>query len=465
MQTCQDNYSTVFSSFGEMQTYHQRLSKESQWRRCRVRDLTIEPLDSKSPLAEDLPAFAPGTSQEAVRDTIRGLGLAMRVEGNLYPMRDTAYKSLLDRAKLRGSVLPKLSRPKLARTLNDCLHVFTSDALVLIRDEKVAAAHSGEPADYAVLPADELLEVLQAKLDRRFPGNQFETGYWDHTLTRAIWTLPGQKEELLRTYQQELAARGKTGVESRLTPAVQFLTSDIGVSSAKVIALLEGGKTPIHIGSCVAVDHRCWAKVEDFDKSLDQLFAQFQDSVEKLQKLLNVYLDYPVNAMTRVCKKLNLPKKAALEAIHQFEVTYGGGPATAHDVFLAMQEISFFLSCDHAPESKLLAVAESLARALSGGRTTTWQRGWSTAGVSHHPLRLRRYGQRPLAGVPGPRAERRHPLHRRGQRCGRHLRLVPLDHAPRAVAHQEGADENPCQKQRGSAGDGALAGAHRRPLV
>ena len=94
MQTCQDNYSTVFSSFGEMQTYHQRLTQESQWRRCRVRDLTIEPLDSKSPLAEDLPAFAPGTSQEAVRDTVRGLGLAMRVEGNLYPMWDTAYDAV-----------------------------------------------------------------------------------------------------------------------------------------------------------------------------------------------------------------------------------------------------------------------------------------------------------------------------------------------------------------------------------
>ena len=66
------------------------------------------------------------------------------------------------------------------------------------------------------------------------------------------------------------------------------------------------------------IHHRCWAKVEDFDKSLDQLFAQFQDSVKKLEKLLHVYLDYPVNAMTRVCKKLNLPKKAALEAIHQF---------------------------------------------------------------------------------------------------------------------------------------------------
>ena len=45
--------------------------------------------------------------------------------------------------------------------------------------------------------------------------------------------------------------------------------------------------------------------------------------------------------------------------------SYGGGPATAHDVFLAMQEIPFFLSCDHAPESKLLAVAESMARTLT----------------------------------------------------------------------------------------------------
>ncbi len=365
MQTCQDNYSTVFSSFGEMQTYHRQLSRESQWRRCRVRDLAIEPLDSKSPLAENLPAFAPGTSQEAVRDTVRGLGLAMRVEGTLYPVRHTAYRSLLDRAKLRGSVLPKLSRPKLARTLNDCLQVYSSDALVLIRDEKVAAALSGEPEDYAVLPADELLEALQEKLDSRFPGNQFERGYWDHTLTCAAWTLPGQQDELLDTYQQALAARGKTGIESRLIPAVQFLTSDVGVSSAKVSALLEGGKFPVYIGSCVAVDHRLRATIEDFSKGLDQLFAQFQDSVKKLEKLLQVYLDYPVNAMTRVCKKLNLPKKAALEAIHQFEVTYGGGPATAHDVFMAMQEIPFLLSCDHAPESKLLAVSESMARALT----------------------------------------------------------------------------------------------------
>ena len=69
--------------------------------------------------------------------------------------------------------------------------------------------------------------------------------------------------------------------------------------------------------------------------------------------------------MTRVCKKLNLPKKAALEAIHQFEVTYGGGPATAHDVFLAMQEIPFILKTENTPQSKMLTIEENMARALT----------------------------------------------------------------------------------------------------
>ena len=71
----------------------------------------MEPLDKSSALAQDLVAFAPGTSREAVADTVRGLGLALRVDGSLYPVRDTAYRSLLERAKLAGSVLPKLSRP------------------------------------------------------------------------------------------------------------------------------------------------------------------------------------------------------------------------------------------------------------------------------------------------------------------------------------------------------------------
>lgn len=365
MQKCQDNYCATFSSYPMLLDYHEEQAKDSQWIRSKVSDLQIEALDRTSLLFGNLSAFAPGTTQEAVEDTAENMGLAMRVGGNLYPMRMTAYKSLLDRAKIGGTALPKLSREVLAEVLNACLGLYSAEALILIRDQKVAAVHSGDAVDYSVLPIDELLKTLKAKLDGRFSGNQFDTGYCDHAFVSASWSMPDQKEDLLGAYTKLLISQGKTVMASKLVPGIRFMTSDTGVASAKVSALLTGGQHPIHIGGCIAVDHRHQSKVSDFDTALDQLFAQFGDSIAKLQKLLEISLDYPVNAMIRVCKKLSLPKKASMEAISMYEMAYGGGPATAHDVFLAMQEIPFILKTENTPESKLLLVEENMARALT----------------------------------------------------------------------------------------------------
>ena len=48
-----------------------------------------------------------------------------------------------------------------------------------------------------------------------------------------------------------------------------------------------------------------------------------------------------------------------------FEMAYGGGPASAHDVFMAMQEIPYILKSEHTSESKMLNVEENMARALT----------------------------------------------------------------------------------------------------
>ena len=236
---------------------------------------------------------------------------------------------------------------------------------MLLRDEKVAAVHSGDETDYSVLPVDELLVALQKKLDERFSGSEFEGGYCDHSLVSASWSMPGQKEELLEGYKKTLEEQGQKAMAAKLMPGIRFITSDTGVASAKVSALLAGGQYPIHIGSCISVDHRHKKSVADFADKLDQLFAQFGDSVAKLQKLLEIPLDYPVNAMTRVCKKLSMPKKAAVEAIAMYEMASGGAPATAHDVFMAMQEIPYILKTQNTPQAKMLTVEENMARALS----------------------------------------------------------------------------------------------------
>ena len=365
VKSCCDSYHTQFSAFPDMLSYHEKIRTDSRWERTEVKNLEVAALDKASPLFNDTTSFDSAVSRDAIEDTAENLKLAIKVKDKFFPLRDTAYKSLLDRAKVGGSALPKLPREKLAELINSCLALHKDSALLLVRDEKVSAAHSGDTRDYSVLEIDQLLDGLQSKMDERFPGNQFSGGYVDHSITSASWTLPDQKTELLDTYTKLLAAEGKTAMAAKLMPGIRFSTSDTGVASAKVSALLVGLQYPIHIGGMISVEHRRQSKVPDFVESLDMLFAQFGDSVARLSGLLSIHLDHPVNAMTAICKRLALPKKAAMEAIDMFEMAIGEDSATAHDVFVAMQEIPFILKTQGTPESKLLALQENMARALT----------------------------------------------------------------------------------------------------
>ena len=365
VKSCCDSYHTQFSAFPDMLSYHEKIRTDSRWERTEVKNLEVAALDKASPLFNDTTSFDSSVSRDAIEDTAEKLKLAIKVKDKFFPLRDTAYKSLLDRAKVGGSALPKLPREKLAELINSCLALHKDSALLLVRDEKVSAAHSGDTRDYSVLEIDQLLDGLQSKMDERFPGNQFSGGYVDHSITSASWTLPDQKTELLDTYTKLLAAEGKTAMAAKLMPGIRFSTSDTGVASAKVSALLVGLQYPIHIGGMISVEHRRQSKVPDFVESLDMLFAQFGDSVARLSGLLSIHLDHPVNAMTAICKRLALPKKAAMEAIDMFEMAIGEDSATAHDVFVAMQEIPFILKTQGTPESKLLALQENMARALT----------------------------------------------------------------------------------------------------
>ena len=365
VKSCCDSYHTQFSAFPDMLSYHEKIRTDSRWERTEVKNLEVAALDKASPLFNDTTSFDSSVSRDAIEDTAENLKLAIKVKDKFFPLRDTAYKSLLDRAKVGGSALPKLPREKLAELINSCLALHKDSALLLVRDEKVSAAHSGDTRDYSVLEIDQLLDGLQSKMDERFPGNQFSGGYVDHSITSASWTLPDQKTELLDTYTKLLAAEGKTAMAAKLMPGIRFSTSDTGVASAKVSALLVGLQYPIHIGGMISVEHRRQSKVPDFVESLDMLFAQFGDSVARLSGLLSIHLDHPVNAMTAICKRLALPKKAAMEAIDMFEMAIGEDSATAHDVFVAMQEIPIILKTQGTPESKLLALQENMARALT----------------------------------------------------------------------------------------------------
>ncbi|MCL2227920.1 MAG: hypothetical protein FWB97_09925 [Oscillospiraceae bacterium] len=366
MLQCLDSYSEKFYDFDEMIDYHVCQKMDTQWERAEVKSLSVAPLETGSSLLCSPLVFAPGISDAAISDTANNLGLALKYDDSYYPLRATAFKSLADRAKISGSSLHKLKKQDLASVLNKCLALHGAMALLLIRDEKVSAAHSGDIKDYSILPADELLNGLRMKLNERFPGYAFDSGYTDHCITSASWSLPGQRDEMLGTYQKVLDAQGKSALASKLMPGIRFCSSDTGLASAKVSALLLGLQHPIHIGGMLAVEHRNQSKVEDFINSLDGMFAQFGDAIAMLERLTKIYLHNPVNAMTAICKKLSVPKKAALEAIAMFECSIGSEAVTAHDVFMALQEIIFILRTDgETADGKLLTTEENIARALT----------------------------------------------------------------------------------------------------
>ena len=366
MQRVKDSYSETFDSFSEMAAHYEQQSKESVWESVKVNEIQITPLEVGSPLVSSPSLFHSDVSATAIVDTIDNLGLAAQINGVYYPLRNTAYKSLLDRAKINGTVLPKLSRSKLADTLNYCLAIHEkAQALILIRNEKVSAVHSGDKRDYSVLPIDELLKSLNIMLNDRFPGTEMVSGYCDHSLTGATFELRGHVDEMLEDYKKVLDASGHAALSKQLMPALRFQTSDVGISSARVSAYLTGFQTPISIGSVVSVDHRREAKVENFTEDIQRIYAQYRDQVDKLMKLTSIRLDYPVNAMIAACKKLAPPKKAALEAISMFEMSWSNGDGTAHDVFLALQEIPFLLKSDGFPQRKLFETEEKLAGAVS----------------------------------------------------------------------------------------------------
>ena len=83
MLSCHDNFEANFDNYPSMLSYHQALSMASSWRRCKVKDLHVEPLDPTSPLYGHPAAFAAGTSEDAIKDTAANLGLALNAECNV----------------------------------------------------------------------------------------------------------------------------------------------------------------------------------------------------------------------------------------------------------------------------------------------------------------------------------------------------------------------------------------------
>jgi hypothetical protein len=302
---------------------------------------------------------------EILADTMKNTSILMSVNGENYPVRSCALKTILERARISGYALSKVTSEVFTQILNYCMDVASGDSLVKIADEKVSAVHGGDPKDYAILEMVPLFQKVKDYLDSTFPGNTFLTANFDHSIVSAIWSLDGQTNELLDVYRREVAAKGLSG-KATVRPGLRFTTSDVGISGANLfpILLMGNGSRIVPLGYPIKTNHKSGADMDFFEEQISLLYARFTEAIEKQIKLLEIEIRYPSTALLGVLKRIGAPKRASFEALDSFLAQNGNKPCTAYEMYLAMSEVIFITQCEGASGGRIAQIEEIIARAL-----------------------------------------------------------------------------------------------------
>lgn len=349
-----DAFCTAFANEVDFFNFIKERGENAKWKRMKTNSVKVKAIN------EDLTDTTIHPSVWA--DTLKNTRLVLVTEEGEIPIRNCAIKTILERARISGNALSKVEKDVFAEIINYCLNVAQGDALLKIADEKVSALHGGDESDYAILEIPELFEAILDYFNKNFPDYKYEGGSFEHSLVTAIWSFPNS-DELVDTYKKVLTNRGMQ--YDKLTPAVRFTTSDAGISGANLyLMLLTDNNKGIALGSPLKLDHKNKVTIEDFKKNLNLIYSKYLNAMAELGKLLNIDIEYPLQTMMRVMKAIGITKKAALSALTLFKSQNGEAPCTAHDLFLGINEVIFFLECNGEPASRIVQAEENVARAL-----------------------------------------------------------------------------------------------------
>ena len=359
-----DGFQQSFSSELDFLQFLQEREDNGTWFTHGTRSIFFHGLSKDSELADFLHLEFAGTGKEnIVADTLNNTALAAEINGAFYPVRQTAIKTILERANINGPALRKVSKPILARILNDCMQVQKGQSLIRYSEDKISAIHSGDNS-YAILEIPELFQVTGDWVETNFPGYKFSNGTYEHAMSTAMWEIDDY-DELIKSYKEFLdkhsIAHGDISLALRLT------TSDVGIYGANLYPMLftNSGANVISLGHPIKTTHRNSANLEGFKEKLDDLFPQFSLAIGKLQELAEVEVNYPINCMSNVMKKIRIPKKMALEALEHFKSINGSTPCTAHDIYFGICHVIFLTGCETASGFRIADMEENVARALT----------------------------------------------------------------------------------------------------
>lgn len=255
-----------------------------------------------------------------------------------FPVKDSAYSSILNRADDFCPVMlrTKNKNSKLYLPANERAERLCRDftlqkeaCKVLYRDGKIVSVLS---KNYSVLETDQLLKVLERKLQEKFPRYLFDKAVLSNDLTIV--------EYLLNETEIESKIRRKLNESSILSLkfGVRFATSDTGESKVYASIFCDINNARVIIDSGINMEHKGDISPKDFKEKLENIDVVLLNSVKQIQKLSNITITDFAETLKMIVNTSNfLPKLLSDEVIE--EITNYSQNTTALNLYIALNRI------------------------------------------------------------------------------------------------------------------------------
>lgn len=290
-------------------------------------------------------------AKECVAET--GLFLSFPFHGKrvVYPTRDTSLTGVYARAGLSGSTITGYDEKRnmkplpiieKASWLSRGMSLYSNKCKVLVRDEKVSSCLSNE---YTIMPADELVGLVEKELDKASNTYEFYEGNVDHTYLHVQWVLNDAIADA--SFKMMLKKLGIAGKEVKC--AIGFATSDVGASRAYAypFALVDG--KPFYFSKGRGSEHKGEA-MEAFKAAISGVCDLFSEAEDKIEALGNTDIKDVRAVVERIVNENAMfPKKQSKGVLDSLPI----GAGTAIDCYLALSDIIREVSLGASPERQL----------------------------------------------------------------------------------------------------------------
>ena len=361
------NYRDDFSvSFNEQESFLDFLDyieARADWQNHPTNSLQVFAVEEFPDAGQKIEAETLDEAEEIIADTGQNTDLLLKAGERTYAVGATAIKTLENWARISGYALSDLEKAKLARVLNDCLQVTKGQALIRIHEGKVRAVHGGDKGDYVTLPMPQIFEVAATHMQENYDEARFSEGYFDHSIAMASWEV--RDDRLLETYRELLLQYGQLA-DDKLAASIRIHSSDVGTSGANIFCTLLTGKnqTPLILGGPIKLPHKDNASIEVFSANVAQIFARYQEEVEGLSNLFQIYVNYPANVMASIMKKAEIGAALRAQTVEQFRVSHGLGRCNGYEVYCGICEAIFLAQSNGMTPRGLVDLEEKVSKCL-----------------------------------------------------------------------------------------------------